>query len=315
MGDSVLRFKGNFRKHRLSAGLVVTNLVAAAVIAVAPELGDDIAPPLVLANRATAGYLFLRKSSSFDRRERQAWALVGSGFLLAALGVLVVGLIQMIQGQAPAFGATDLLFLTTYVMIMAGLIRLPHVRNDLTHRLRIVVDAVVGALSMATILWVLFLADVWANLNDVSAVERAVGALYPLADMTFLVVLLIVFLRRSTYRFDRRMLVIGAAFLVRAVADITYVVSGAGRTFAEAQPLFPLFLIAGAGYISAGIILEWKPALREYAERDLSWLPEIAPYGLATMMAVMLISQIESSGLGVVAGALCSTRRWWSGPW
>ena len=67
---------------------------------------------------------------------------MGSGFLLAALGVLVVGLIQMIQGQAPAFGATDLLFLTTYVMIMAGLIRLPHVRNDLTHRLRIVVDAV-----------------------------------------------------------------------------------------------------------------------------------------------------------------------------
>ena len=60
-----------------------------------------------------------------------------------------------------------------------------------------------------------------------------------LADMTFLVVLLIVFLRRSTYRFDRRMLVISAAFLVQAVADITYVVSGAGRTFAEAQPLFP----------------------------------------------------------------------------
>ncbi len=299
MGDSALRFKGIVRQHRLAGGLVASGVVAAIAIVLVPDLGPDLAPVFVMLNAAVAGTLYLRKARGFDGRERQAWTLIGSGFVVAAVGVLGLGSYQAVTGEAPAFGPADLLFISTYVIITIGLVRLPHVTGDLTQRLRLIVDGFVGAISMAAVVWVWFLDDVWSELRGADAWERWVGSLYPLVDFVFLIVLLTIFLRRSAHRFDRRLLLFGAAFLLQAGADLTYVVNGAGRTFADVEPLWPLFVLAGAGFVAVGMIVEHRPPLREYAERDLSWLPTIAPYALAAVMVGMLLVQVQGSAISI----------------
>ena len=285
------------KRHWWATTLLVTGLVAVIAILIDPSLGEDVAPPIVIANLFTSGVLFVRKSRQFDGRERQAWATVGTAFITAGVGVIAVGVIQTVSGEVPAFGYPDLFFIGTYVMLGLGLYRLPHVAiGNLVSRLRIGVDALVGAISMAAILWVWFVADLWTNLRDVSTLERFVGALYPFADVAILVVLMIVVLRRNALRFDPRLLVIAVAFSAQAAADLMYVATGAGKTFAEAQPLFPLFVLAGMGYVATGMVVESTPRLREYADRQYNWVPMLGPYGLAVAMIFMLITQLGRSG-------------------
>ena len=302
-------FLSIMKRHWWATTLLVTGLVAAIAIVIDPSLGEDVAPPIVIANLFTAGVLFVRKSRRFDGRERQAWATVGTAFLTAGVGVIVVGAIQTVSGEVPAFGYADLFFIGTYVIIGLGLFRLPHVATgDLMSRLRVGVDALVGAISMATILWVWFVADLWADLRGVSALERFVGALYPFADIAMFVVVITVVLRRTALRFDPRLLIIAVAFTAQAAADLMYVVTGVGKTFAEAQPVFPLFVLAGMGYVLAGMVVERTPKLREYADRDLSWLPMVAPYSLAIAMIVMLINQLgQPAAAGTSRGLILST--------
>jgi len=271
-------------------GLVVGLLVVAVVASVASESVADIVGPLgVMFGQGIAGWLVIRNSRDFQGRERLAWRLAGTGFLIAAGGVLVVAIIGMINGSAPAFGPTDLIFVFSYVLILSGFASLPQVASTSTQRTRVFLDGLIGAVSLAALLGTLFLVDLLAQLEGAPFWERLIASIYPVLDVVMLIMLLWVSVRRSSYRFDPRLLLFGVALAVQATADMTFFVTGIGKTFEEAAPAYGLYVLAAAGFAAAGVILQRTPAPREYAEKGPPLWALLAPYGTASLLAVWVV--------------------------
>ncbi|NND14087.1 MAG: hypothetical protein HKO10_08995 [Acidimicrobiia bacterium] len=276
-------------------------LVAVALLSsVAQDAVADILGPFgVMVGQAMAGWLIVRNASAFRGRERVSWKLVGGGFLVAAAGVLVVATLGIMNGSAPAFGPTDLIFVLGYLMILSGFATLPHLASNTAQRSRVFLDGLIGAVSLAAVLWTLFLAELLQQLEGAPFWERLIASIYPVLDIVMLVMLLWVAVRRSSYRFDPRLLTFGFALVVQAAADITFFVNGVGQTFEQASPAYGLYIMAAAGFTAAGLLLRNSPKPREYADRGQPLWAILAPYS-AMIALIVLVAYTQVTNPGVV---------------
>ena len=115
----------------------------------------------MLVGNATAGLLFYRGGVSLGGKEGRAWRFVGLGFMTISTGVLVVAVMNALSPDVKAFGPQDLIFIPGYAVIFLGLGMLPHVTGRGAARLRVWLDGLIGAVSLASIMWVLVLADLF----------------------------------------------------------------------------------------------------------------------------------------------------------
>lgn len=285
-------------------------MVAAAVTtALRPDLGEALGMPLMLVGYVTASWLFVRGSVTYSGRERVAWRLIGFSFALAALGILAFATAYVMGIDIPAFGPLDIFFICAYLANLAGFWILPHLDGVPTRRLRVFIDGLVGALSIALVSWVWFLSDILERVRQATPLEVVIGSTYPIVDVAALIVVTVVTLRRSTFRFDPRVLLIGAGFVAQAVADLIYLREGLGQSFATIEPVYPLFLAAAAAFMAAGLSLGTKPPEREYAERRTPWWAMVAPYGaalalLATLAVRMAASQLDFETIELFVGSI-----------
>ena len=215
--------------------------------------------------------------------------------LLAVIGVPTVEIINGITGNARAFGPTDVIFIVTYGSVVAGLALLPHVRGSAVQRLRVWLDGLIGAVSLGTVLWVVFLAGPFREIANAPTWDRFVGVAYPALDVIALIVVMIVAVRRGSLRFDPRITFIGLGFAAQALADFDFLRSGVARTFDEASPDFTLFLTASFFYLLTGLLVARRPAPREYADRRAALLPMIAPYAAAAVLVGFLFARVVGS--------------------
>jgi signal transduction histidine kinase len=289
---------------------VVALLGIALGVTLLPEDAADIVGPLgVLVGHSSVGWLIFSKAQRFTGRERVAWSLVGLGFLVAAGGVLVVAVIGAVNGSVPAFGPTDLIFVLNYLLILGGFASLPNVASTVSQRVRVWLDGFIGAVSLAVVLWATVLARLLRQLDEAPFWERLVASTYPVLDVVMLIVLLWVAIRRSTYRFDIRLLVFGIALAIQASADMTFFVTGIGKTFEEATPSYAAYTVAAAGFLTAGLLLHRSPAPREYADRRSPLWALVAPYTAAVVLFGMfayaeLFSVDSPTRDAVVVGAI-----------
>ena len=271
--------------------------LAALTTALAPATADTVGPLGVMFGYGLAGAIFLTKARRFDGRERLAWMLVGLGLTMGALGILVVGVVSAVTGSAPAFGPTDVFFLLAYALVLTGFGTLPHVDGDWLRRSRIILDGLVGAVSIGVVLWLAFVGDVIRGFEGAPPWERVVGSTYPLLDLAQMTLAMIVVIRRSSLRFDPRMVLFGMGMTVQAIADLDYLLKGVGRSFEEASPNYLVFLTATACYLVAGLLLHRRPRPREYAESRIQWWPMVAPYGAALVMVGLLVIRVARGDL------------------
>ncbi len=256
------------------------------------ETADVVGPLGVLLGQLFAGSLIVKNAKGFSGRERLAWRISGFGFLIAAAGVLVVAAIGIITGSVPAFGPADLIFVTSYLFILTGFALLPQIASNTAQRTRVFLDGLIGAVSLAAVLWALLLDDLWSLLAEAPFWERLIASTYPVLDVVMLIMLLWVAVRRSMLRFDPRLLFFGVAMAMQAVADMTYFFSGIGQTFEEATPAYAIYLLAATGFTTAGALLRRVPQPREYAERGSPLWAIVAPY-TAVIALLSLIGYIE----------------------
>lgn len=273
--------------------------VSAAVTALVPETGETLGFPLMLLGYLACGVMFYTGAASHDGRERTAWRLIGLAFLTGAAGILTFSLAVLSGYDLPAFGLLDVFFIVAYVSNLAGMWVLPHFEGVPMRRVRIFIDGLVGAISTAVVAWVWFLRDILAGISDATVTEVVIGSAYPLVDVATLIVVMVVTLRRSTLRFDPRVLLIGAGFVCQAVADIIYLRQGLGMTFASADPVYPLFLLALVFFLAAGLTIRARPTAREYAERRTPWWAMLAPYGAAVVLVGTLLARIVGEEMGL----------------
>ena len=260
-----------------------------------PELSAIVAPVGIFAGSVAAGFIFIRKAQQVGPGERRAWTIMGVGFSVAAMGVVVLALQVTITGDAPTFGPIDLFFLSSYVLIITGFALLPHTAGHPLQRARIGLDGLIGAISIAVLAWVLILSRIVAGLAEAPMWERLIGSLYPMADVAILVIIMIVIMRRSSYRFDPRLVLFASAGALQIFADVSFLVSGVGSSFAEAEPLWVLYLAAVTIYLATALIIDIEPQPREYAARTTPLWTLLAPYTAAIAMLLVLGSRMADS--------------------
>ncbi|HJR91249.1 MAG TPA: ATP-binding protein [Acidimicrobiia bacterium] len=292
--------QGLSRRPRLLVGATLAMLTAAAIATlIQPELGGAVGGPFLFVGYLISAWLFVSGAQSYHGRERLAWSLFGWAMLLGAAGLLAFTGAAIAGFDPPAYGPLDIFFIAAYFINIAAMWVLPHLDGSPTRRARIFIDGLVGSISLGLVAWVWFLNDVFTSVRDAATVEVVIGGIYPLVDVATLIVVIVVTLRRSTYRFDPRVLLLGAGFVSQAVADLIYFKQGVGGTFVEADPVYPLFLAAVAAFIIAGTSLRTRPPAREYAERRTPWWAMVAPYGAALTLGSMLARRMLDEQLSV----------------
>ena len=272
--------------------------VVAAIVAFGdPDLAHTAAPVGILIGDMVAGFMFIRGAMRLQGAERHAWRLVGIGLIIAAAGIVVVAIQLSIVGDAPTFGVTDLFFVGGYALVLVGFASLPHTAGHSLQRARVAFDGVIGAISVGALAWVFILDRIIVGLEDAPIGDRIFGSMYPLIDLAVIVIIMIVTVRRSSLRFDLRMLLFSGAVLLQAIADVSYLVEGIGQSFTEAEPLFVVYLAAAALFLATALVVDRVPPPREYADRRLPLWSILAPYTSATIMVGVLVYRVWDTDL------------------
>lgn len=270
-------------------------IVAAITVTGDAEISRLVAPIGLFAGSTAAGFAFIRKAQKVDPSERRAWTLVGIGFAVVAMGIVVLALQVAITGDAPAFGPIDLFFLASYGFIGVGFASLPHTAGDRVQRTRMGLDGLIGAISIAALAWVLFLGRIVAGLAAAPVWERLIGSVYPMADVALFVIIMIVILRRTSHRFDPRLVLFATAGVLQIVADVAFFVSGVGSSLVEAEPLYIVNLLTVALFLVTALIVDIEPQKREYADRSIPPLSLLAPYIAAIAMLMVVVFRLADS--------------------
>jgi signal transduction histidine kinase len=282
--------------------LIYAVLACALVLVVLfPDRAEEPGVLAMLLGFGSTGVILLRKARTMEGRERHSWFLIGIGFLTATAGIAAVGALQVVTGSVAAFGPTDLFFLAAYALILAGFAYLPQLPNNRAQRIRVYLDSLIGALSIAAIMWVLVLGELMHEFSIATNWDRWAGSAYPLIDVASLIMVVIVTVRRSAFRFDLRLLFFGLGITAQSIADLTFLSSGVGKSFGESQPIYYAFIIASILYLSAALIADRQPKRRSYADRNAPIWAMIAPYSVAVALVALLIGRINGRELSTDA--------------
>ncbi len=271
--------------------LVLSLLLGATVATVFMdgEAAAIVTAVAALTGMSAASWLFISRSQTLASEERRAWRLFGIGLGTGALGLAVHATVLVVTGDVPVFGPIDFIWLTGYLILITGLARLPHSAGSTWQRARLFIDGVIGAVAVGALLWTFSIGDLTAQLSEGGVWERFVGSAYIFLDSTVLVLLMIVVVRRSTYRFDMRLVLIGVAGVTHLVSDYLFLTSGLGKSFAEAEPAHPISILSIALFAAAAAIVDRKPAKYEYAYRTKTpWWALAFPYSFAVVMVVAM---------------------------
>ena len=287
-------------RTRLGPGAIAMGiflLLCMAVVAFASKDARDAAGSLgVLVGAFVSGILFIRNGRAFSGRERAGWTLVGAGLLVAATGVLVVGTLFLSGYNPPAFGWPDLFFIATYALMISAFTVLPHTSGSPFQRLRMLIDGLIGAVSIGALLWVFVVSDLTHDLETAALSTRLIGAMYPFLDLALASIAMIVLLRRSAYRFDISLglFTLGVGFQV--AGDVAFFASAGIGSFADAEPFYLVNLLAMLMFFASAYSLAPSTTGREYADRNPPFWIVVAPYAPAVGMLVVFIMDIYLSG-------------------
>lgn len=257
---------------------------------------------------ATAGTIYIVRSRSLDPDERRAWRLFGLGMLIATVGLATFNVVWLIDQTTPVFGPVDFIWLAGYSLGITGLAIIPHASKGSWHRLRLLLDGAIGAIAIGALIWTLSLQDLTSSLRKAGVWEGFVGSAYVLLDASVLIVLMIVVVRRSTYRFDMRLVLIGLAAIAQGVGDYVFLTSGLGRSFSASEPFYTANILAVMLFLGGAVIVDRRPKTREYAERATTpWRILLLPYSSAVAMVVLLFSRTSSNATATESGLLYAT--------
>ncbi|MGH8915985.1 MAG: sensor histidine kinase [Acidimicrobiia bacterium] len=303
--------------HRSISWILVVGLCCLVATLAFPDTADISGAIGIVLLFASAGVVFLRRAAMLDGRERLAWSGIGVACLSAATGVILIAALNTAGVVLPAFGLLDGFFICSYLLLASSIVAMPHAEGRWSVRVLGLVDGLVGAVALATVSWVWFLGDYLHQLQAAPVTERVIAMAYPILDVAILISLLMLSLRRSTFRFDRRLLLVSLALIGQTVADISYASSGVGELFAAARPLYALNVLVGGFLLATASIVEQRPELQEYADRPAGWASLVAPYGAAVVMVGGLIfhavrseaENVSLLALGTVLVALLTFAR------
>ena len=295
MGRSLLADSGR-RRHILPGTLIVALVIGALVTWAVPETGEVVGFVGLIVGYSVAGFFFWRRSVNLRIRESRAWKYMSLGALLVGSGVLVVGALTESGADLPAFGPLDAFFLGGYTALIFALFRLARSEGDGRNWALTILDALVGAIALAALVWTAFFHDLVDVFASAPAWEAAIAMTYPVVDMAAVIALMILVIRRSHYHLDLRLVFVALGLSVQVFADFVYLSRGVGQSFTSISPAFSLNLIAAAFFVTGSMLVDKVPKKREFPESDTPVWAFAWPYLLAGALLTTLVVQYRSLG-------------------
>lgn len=253
--------------HQLSTGYHQTDL---------PVVDDWLHAGLILASSAICAWGARRRRAG---PARAAWWCFATALLLFALAVITWSALYSGGGDVPSPNPTDLLYLSTYPLFMAGLVLMvrARVRDVPWHRW---LDGFVLVLIVATP-GVLLLIEPALENAPIDPLGRIVAVAYPLGDV-LLVGALLGTLPLLSWRLVGSWPWVGAGLVCMTVADATYSLTAADVVAHNAP--YDFLWSAGALAFAVGATRLPSPAR---PSREITGWPAIAlPLG-AQLFAVV----------------------------
>ncbi len=227
-----------------------------------------------------AGTLVVAAAMTLTGRNRVAWITIGSGVLAWGIGEIIWVFYEFVlKTEVPYPGWADVAYVAGYPLMFAGILLLPHVRPRRLERLRLTLDALAGSVAVGAIMWVTYLGDQVYFDPEAGILEQVINLFYAFGDAFLLVGLMILAVRRSTNRFDVRIVGLAAGMVATAIADVLYIPQVEAETYTSGGRLDSLWIIGYAAFAVAGWYLFKPVKTTEQADRASRIWQMGAPYG------------------------------------
>ncbi len=273
----------------LLPGLAIAVLSGAAVVSVVADAwAETVGFFGLLVGLAVASGLFISRTRALGVEEKRAWRWMAYAVASMWIGVLAVGLLTAIGVRLPAFSPVDFFFLAGYAGLIYALYRLIRVDSGGKGWAVTLVDALVGSIALAALVWNFVFHDLMEAMAGAPWWEAAIAITYPVADMLIVIGLLILVIRRSTYHLDLRLMFLAlGAGAAQVLADFLFLRDGIGQNFENAEPAFAMNIVATIFLILTASIVDRVPRKREFPEAPTPIWALMWPYLLyAALIAV-----------------------------
>jgi signal transduction histidine kinase len=275
---------GRGQRWFLPCAIIFILATGVAVTRVAPETEEYIGFFGLLLGLGTAAILYVRRSRQLEPREKRAWRFIGYALSSMWIGVLAVGGLSAAGRDIPSFGPLDFFFLLGYVLLIYALYQLMRLDSSGQEWVLTLVDALVGSIAVAALVWNFVAHGLMQEMAGAEWWQAAIAITYPIADVTIIIALLILVLRRSNYRLDLRLMFLGFGAGAQVMADFIFIGRGAGESFATAEPAYGLNILATIFLILGAAIVDWVPKKREFPEAPTPIWALMWPYLFAGLL-------------------------------
>jgi diguanylate cyclase (GGDEF)-like protein len=278
-----------------------------------PLFGDLFFFPVVI----PAGWAAWRASRrcADSPRVRSAWRLIALASV-ASIGAEIAQTIYEATGHRPYPSIADVLFLTFYVLMLAGLLRFAVDRRTVGGRVRLGLDlAIVAIGSSAVVLYVVL--GPTAVAGGPSVLQDIFSIAYPVGDIVLLVGLASVLLRQSSPSTRHALRFIAVGLLLYVAGDLIYGYMTLHGTYQGGDPLDTFYMVAIALFGIAAAAQEETgrspDKLDADAPRRATWAPYVASaVGFGLFIAVdrhdVLFPNLSLAITAVVLATLVSAR-------
>jgi signal transduction histidine kinase len=300
MAQTLFRGQRLSRSEIVTVGILLLACLAGALYAFDSDRFLEVAAITAAAGFFSGGRLLVRYGRTSPNDDRKAFLFVGVGLKIAAVWMIATGLIAEVV-EVGAFGLLDFGFFLAYGLFLAGLVRFPAVNLGWRSQLRILLDGLVGAVSVATIVWIVAQMSLLDALGALSPIQRAIGLVYPTLDGAILIGAMVMILRRGQYRFDIRIFTLITAFAFQTWADLNFLTSSATGFLSDATPNMLLYLGSSAAIMITGLLVTRAPSPVETADRQTPVWSYAIPYVLGLSIVILHLLEVfspsESAGV------------------
>jgi diguanylate cyclase len=214
------------------------------------------------------------------RADRLAWALIGTGVFLYALGnALYFGYVQYLT-TVPTPSIADVSWLCCYVFFYAGLVVLVRRRIHVSDR-TLLMDGLIAALGVCAI------ASIWLDLllgkTPGGFVADVVTMAYPVGDLIMLMLTVAAWGLLGA-RPDRGLSYLGIGMALFVAADTIYAIRVATNTYRAGTMLDPVWAVAAVIIAAAAL----RPPVEAVAARIEGWAALVVP-ALFTLSSLVIL--------------------------
>jgi len=263
------------RRVGLAMGLVIAAYASWQAMRWGPSSTANLFFYVVSAAAVGSAYSASRRCRG-NRRLARAWRLFALG-IAGQLAGQVAFQVYDVLGKTPYPSVADVLYLSFYPLMLAGLLSLPMARGDRSGRLRLGVDmAVVAIAGSALVVYVVLGPTLVAGSG--SSLQVAFSVAYPAGDMVLLVGISSALLRGAVPSLRSPLRLLAAGLVLFVVGDVIYGYITLHSSYHTGDLIDSTWMVALALMAVAGATqttVTDNEALEPARDR-VSWLPTVA---------------------------------------